>query len=149
MEQTTSRVPALLDALFARLTSALDGWQGFDGPPFGTLELDFFSVGFPGVDGAAVTEDVQRTQGMGHRYTEIFEVQCLLSSQNGDANIKAARDRCHRALALVEAALQQDRGLGGVVDLCNFGPSMQWGAIQDESGATVEVVFTVQAKVTR
>lgn len=149
MEQTTSRVPAVVDALFERMSDDLTGWQGFDGPPFGSLELDFFSVGFPDFDGSAIVGDVQRSPGMGHRYTETFEVRCLLSSQNGDEDIKAARDRCHAGLALVEAALQRDRGLGGVVDLANLGPSMQWAQMQTEGGATVEVAFTVQAKATR
>lgn len=149
MDQTTTRVPAVVDALFARLTTALDGWQGFDGPPFGTLELDFFSVGFPDFDGAAITADVERTQGMGHRYSEVFEIRCLLSSQNGDEDIKAARDRCHAGLAAVETALQEDRGLGGAADLVNFGPAMQWAQMQTEGGATVEVAFYVQGRVTR
>jgi hypothetical protein len=150
MEQTTSRVPALLEALTARFTTALPTWQVLDGPPFSqVVEQLVLIVGHADYDGTAVTEAVARTQGMGHRYTETFQVRCILSAETGDEDVKGPRDTCHAALAAIEAALQSDRGVGGVVDLANLGPARQWAQAQTEQGATAEVAFTVEARVTR
>lgn len=151
MDAPSTRVPALLDALYARLSAALPDWQGFDGPPAGDdIELDLFVIGHPDFDGTAVVSDVQRTPGMGSgRYTETHEVRCVVSSLSGDLPMKARRDRVHAALDTIEDALHQDVGLGGVVDEVMLGPSMSWAQTQSPDGAACEVAFSILARVTR
>lgn len=151
MDAPSTRVPALLDALYARASEALPDWQGFDGPPASQIvDFDLFVIGHPDFDGTAVVSDVQPTPGMGRgRFTETHEVRCILSSQSGDLSMKARRDHVHEALDALETALTQDSGLGGVVDTVTYGPSMMWAQTQTQDGATCEVAFSVVARVTR
>ena len=151
MDELPTRVPATVDALFTRLEAAFtgDGVLVLDGPVTGSdIPDDVLVIGHPGGDGVSVSNDVTRVQGLGHRYAETFEIRCCFSSRTGSTNMKARRDRCYWALGIVEDALKQDRGLGGVVDLAGLGPSMQWGQEQHPDGATCDVVFSVVGKAT-
>jgi hypothetical protein len=152
MDAPSSRVPAVLEALLTRLNATMtpDGWQVFDaGPGAEDLELDVLIVGFADFDGTAVSEDATRTQGLGHRYTETIEVRGMLSSERGDETVDEPRARCLAGLALVEDALTLDNGVGGVVDQAQLAGSRAWAQSQTPQGATCEVAFTIQARVTR
>jgi hypothetical protein len=158
MDPTGSQVPAVLEALVARLTDTMTGledpaddWQVLDAGPGGNdVEPDVLIVGFADFDGTAVTSDVQRSQGMGHRYTETYEIRCMLSAERGDDDtITEARARVVEGLALVEAALTADNGVGGVVDQAQLSGSQAWAQAYTPQGATCEVAFTIQCRVTR
>lgn len=157
MDPTSSRVPAVLTALVARLTSTMTGlvdpaddWQVFDaGPGAADVAPDVLIVGFADFDGTAVTANVERSPGMGHRYTETYEIRCILSSERGDESVTVPRARCLAGLALVEAALTVDNGVGGVVDQAQLAGSQSWAQTQTTQGAACEVAFTIQARVTR
>ena len=155
MEAVTTRVPALLDALYARLSDALeaDGWQCFDGPPLAqVVEDDVFILGHPDFDGSAVTVDSEDMPGLSRqRQAEVINVRCIFSSAYGDERLgaKPGRDRCKAGVDIVEAALYEDHGLGGVVDRVGMGSTEQWGQFQTEDGAAVELTFTIEARVLR
>lgn len=151
MQETTTRVPALVDALNTRLITAFagSGVELVDGPPVDVdnLEPDVLSVGFPGPEGTAVDNDMERQQGLGNRYKETFEVHCVFSTTSGGGTMKARRDRCLWALGLIDTALKQDTGLGGVVDRAGLGSVMRWGQDQHPNGVTCDVVFSIVAEV--
>lgn len=157
MDATGSQVPAVLEALLTRLGATMTGlddpaddWQVLDaGPGAIDVEPDVLIVGFADFDGTAVTANVQRSQGMGHRYTETYEVRCMLSSERGDEDVATPRARCVAGLALVEAALTTDNGVGGVVDQAQLAGAQQWAQAQTPQGATCEVAFTIECRVTR
>lgn len=145
MQPTTTRVPAVVDALVARVTE-LVGDTAFvlDGPRAAQdLPEAVVVIGQPNTAGQSFSNDVERAEGLGHRYVEVFEVHCVVSVVSGNIDMKALRDRCHALLALIEQGLKQDRGLGGACDLVGLGPSMQWAQAQTEDGAVCEVAFGV------
>jgi hypothetical protein len=151
MQETTTRVPALVDALNARLVAAFNGSgvQLDDGPPLDmdNLAPDVLSVGFPGPEGTAVDNDMERQQGLGNRYKETFEVHCVFSTTAGSGTMKARRDRCLWALGIINAALKQDTGLGGVVDRAGLGSTMRWGQDRHPDGVTCDVMFSIVGEV--
>ena len=157
MDAASSRVPAALDDLRARCEATMSGlpdpsddWQVVDaGVGAQDADPDVLIVGFSDFDGTAVTEDVAQTQGLGRgRYTETIDVRCILSSESGDEDVAARRDRCLEGLALVEAALTADYG-PTVVDQWHMAGSRAWAQSQTPQGAACEVIFTVQCRVTR
>lgn len=138
----------MVDALVARVTELLgDTALVLDGPRAAEdLPDNVVVIGQPSTAGESVSNDVERVQGLGHRYAETFEVYCVVSAVSGDTSMKALRDRCHAMIALIEQGLKQDTGLGGACDLAGLGPSMQWAQAQTEDGAVCEVAFSVVGK---
>ena len=148
MEETTTRVPAVLDALVARMRTALAGQADVvDGPVAAEgLSDTVLVIGWPGDDGDSVTNDITRAQGLGHRYEETFEVHCVASKVSGNLTMKDTRDAVKAILEAVSAALKADRALGGVCDLAGLGPSMRWAEAQTPDGSVCEVLFSVVGK---
>lgn len=148
MDATTTRVPEVVDAFVARMTTALDGVaEVVDGPVAAeNLPEVVLVVGWPGDDGDAVSNTVERAQGYGHRYVEVFEIHCVASVVSGDVDMKATRDRAKAIVDAVSVALKADRALGGVCDLVNLGPSMRWAEAQTPDGSVCEVLFSVAGK---
>ena len=142
---TTTRVPATVDALVERLTIAF-GSEALvlDGPRAAQdLPPDVVVIGQPNTVGEAFNNDVTRTDGLGHRYVETFEIYCVVSSTCGDTDMKARRDRCLEMLAVVENALKEDRGIGGACDVAGLGPNMRWAQAQTKDGAVCDLAFSV------
>lgn len=143
MESTTTRVPAVVDALVARLRADLD-CQVVDGPPAGQdIQKAVLFVGYDAIGSQSITTSVERAQGLGHRYTETFQIACLIDVGSGDEVAKTVRDRAHVLFAGVDAALKTDRALGGVCDLVSLGPDVEWHQVQTEEGAACGVSFSV------
>lgn len=140
-----TRVPAVVDALVTRARTLYgDTAMVLDGPRTAEdLPEDVVVIGQPNTGGESVTNDVERAEGLGHRYVETFEVYCVASSVGGDTDMKARRDRCLELVQLLEQGLKQDRGLGGVCDLVGLGPSMNWAQAQTPDGSVCEVAFSV------
>lgn len=148
MIKQPTRVPAAVDALFARLTAGFDGdgVDVIDGPPISVAGLgeDVLSVGFSAPGGLAIDNELTKQQGLGGpRYAEVFQVYMVFSSVSGDTDMKARRDRCLWAIEKVQAALEEDVGLGGVVDSVALGPAMEWGQEQHSDGCTCAVGFSI------
>lgn len=145
MQETTTRVPAVIDALVGRMSEVLAGQVDVvDGPVAAEgLSDGVLIIGWPGDEGDSVTNDVTRSPGLGHRYEETFEVHCVASLVSGDTGMKATRDAVKAIIDTVSAALKADRALGGVCDLAGLGPSMRWAEAQTADGSVCEVLFSV------
>lgn len=151
MGPASSRVPALLDALNAHLSGLLtaDGWQVFDGPPGQqTFEPDVFVLGHAGLDsGASVQTKVERVQGLGHRYFEIFEISCVLSTVTGeDDGFTLLRSRLLAGLSIIGDELASGSLVGSVVDSVGLGPSMEWAQASTEDGRAMDLLFSIVGK---
>ena len=143
MEETTSRVPAVIDALVTRLTGA-QGCQVVDGPRAAQdVENDVVVIGMPDGSGEAVTSTIERAQGLGNRLNETFAIWGVISSFAGDVDIKPRRDRVAAIFADLDAALKQDRALGGVADIVGLGGDLAWRQAQTKDGAVCEVSFQI------
>lgn len=151
MQSTTTRVPAFLDALDTRLRATLvaDDWQVYDGPPADpNLDGDVFVFGIPDESGSAVTVSSERADGLDIRYDETLTVRCVLSHLTGDVDdMSGARTRVKSGVDIIDTALRQDRGIGGVVDLTHLGDEEDWRQAQTQDGLAVECAFTIVAKV--
>ena len=153
MQESPTRVPDVLDALYAFLSTPLaaDDWQVFDGP-IAAQSVEFEGLIIGDVHDAgdmAVDVEVERAEGLGNRYREFYEIQCSMWSVSGDEVMKPRRDRLRDGLAIVEAALKADQTVDGAVDLCILGASQQWRQLQTDMGAGVEVWFSLRATVMR
>lgn len=142
----STRVPAIRDELFARLSAAMTEWQCFDGPPAAVeYEENVLVVGHQSTGGGFTVEnEVTRQQGMGHRYSEVFEIGCVLSSTSGDEQVfSALRATLLGGLEQIEAILKADRALGGLCDLLGLGSGMNWVEESNRNGSTAEVLFSI------
>lgn len=148
MLPTTTRVPAVVDALVERATASRPGDADVvDGPVAAQgLSERVLVIGWPGDDGDAVSNDITRAEGLGHRYFETFEVHCVASVVSGNTDMKATRDEALAIVNGVEALLKEDRGLGGACDQAGLGPSMRWAQAQTPDGSVCEVLFSVVGK---
>lgn len=109
---TSSRIPAVVDALLSVLGAALPGIEVRDGAPL-QLEDEPSSL-YVGADedGSEFLWE-QDWAGMSHAYRdEEFTVPCLLWVRTGDNNVKAVRDQLFGLFATVEATLRADTQLG-------------------------------------
>lgn len=144
MQTGPTRIPAVIDALVQTMTDAMPAGSVLDGPrSIQDLPNDVLLIGFSAPGLPAVDSDLSRSEGLGHRYEETFEVRCLISSAAGGTNIKARRDACFAILQKVEATLKESAGLGGVADAVTLGPSQAWGEEQTQDGAVCEVSFSI------
>lgn len=147
MDHTTTRVPAVIDALMARLTARLSDTDVLDGPPRQQeLQPDVVIIGYPGQDGLSWDNTLERQPGLGNRLAETFEINCIVSSISGDEAMKPRRDRCLQLLAQISDALQEDRALGGVCDVVTLGPSAPGTQAQTPDGSVCEVLFAITGK---
>ena len=94
MQDVTTTVPAVIDALIAAATAAMpEGAQVVDGPRAAQeLASDVLIVG-QFSEGGTVRSSQTRAAGLGTRPAESFAVQCILSSWSGDPGMKPRRDR--------------------------------------------------------
>lgn len=150
MRPSSSRVPAVVDALVTRLSATLGGTAGplgdvqvLDGPRAAEdVRDDVLLVGVSG-EGVSSINATTRSQGMGGRLAESFEVQCLISSLSGEPGMKQRRDRAAAVFAAVDGALRGDQTLDGVCDQVMLGPDVAWVQAQTPQGPVCEVAFTV------
>lgn len=144
MEAGPTRVPEVVDALIAAAQEEFGKAAVVDGPRSTEgLPNDVILIGFAGPGSPAVHTDLERAQGLGHRYTETFTIQCLISSYLGGGTMKQRRDTCADWLARIETRLKASRGLGGAADLVGLGPSQEWNQAQTADGPVCEVNFDV------
>lgn len=147
---TTSRIPAVCDALVSTLTTALAGTATvYDGQwvtaPAGTKS--YVAVGWtPDGDGP---EGQQEWAGLGNRArTESIDIPCYADAYSGSTSTAARRNAAFELFAACEDALRADPTLGGVV------PQPGWSQIgtyavrqeQTDSGLEVGITFHVIAE---
>ncbi len=144
MQTGPTRIPAVVDALVTTMKAAIGERAVLDGPrSIEDLPNDVLLIGFSAPGTPAVESEVSRAQGLGHRYDEVFEINCLISSAAGGTDIKARRDACFEILKKVEQALKASAGLGGVADSVTLGPNQNWGEAQTQDGAVCEIAFSI------
>lgn len=116
---TTSRAPALIDALVALFEAApaLDGVKVLDGPIVtgDPLHKAVF-VGYDGdldSDGGEAVTFSQEWASIGQKAKkETFTVQCAVAAWKGSTKVKPVRELAYDLLAAVEDALRADPSLG-------------------------------------
>lgn len=149
MMPTTSRVPAVMDALVAAFTDALPDVAVYDGPtPGSTTDLPaaLLVVGAPDTEGVCVTSTNSRAAGMGTRRQEVFFISCIVEAVTGAGTFAALRETVRGTLASVETVLTADVTLGQVCDEIGIGPDLRWAQVAAEDGVGVGVSFTVQGR---
>jgi len=128
----TSRIPAAIDALFARLTAApaLGGVMVLDGPTTNDLTKinDLIFVGWqPEAENGLAVEMAQDFAHIGGQTRdEKFDILCFAESWTGDFDIKSRRLRAFELLAVVENELRASGSnpaapnLDGAVTFCGL-----------------------------
>ena len=141
---TTSRIPAVIDALVSTLTAALPNVRVIDGPFVSVPDGDYLTVGWT-PDGDT-TSGGQTWAGLGNRARdEQIDVPCYCDSYSGSTAVSARRTAAFALMAAAETALRNDPTLGGVI------PNPGWAQIsayterqeQTDAGVAVGVVFHV------
>src|SRR5438067_810318 len=143
MTATVSTVPAVLDALVARLTAALPDVQVSDGEPFDPAD-DTVVIGFNGNPGDSIvtsTLDVEQIAADPSR--EQYEIACLASSWRGAVrDAKTVRDIAYRLVQAAADELARDQTLGGLV-MRAWLSAREYAPLQSEDGAVATVHFTI------
>ncbi|MFI6296707.1 hypothetical protein ACIBEJ_34315 [Nonomuraea sp. NPDC050790] len=145
---TTSRAPAVIDALVAlcRAAPALDGVAVHDGPHVTSSPLKaVVCIGWDGdEDNDAAVEAQQEWASIGQKAkNETLQVTCAAVAWNGGTVTKTARDRAYALVGAVEDALRSDPALGfppPTIVAMTTGNAFQR---QDAGGVQCRVVFTV------
>lgn len=144
---TTSRIPAVIDALVSTLTAALPNVSVFDGPFIDTPDGDYVTVGWT-PDGETTTGS-QVWAGLGAKARdETIDVPCYCDSFSGSTTVSTRRNAAFALLSAAENAVRSDPTLGGAV----LNPG--WAEIgsyserqeQTDAGVAVGVVFHVLVK---
>lgn len=146
---TTSRVPAVIDALVAlfRAAPALAGVKVVDGPSVtGSPLPEAVYVGYdgdPDNDGQAV-DFAQEWASIGQRAkNETFTVTCAVGVWRGSTGVRPARTRAFEVLAAVEGALRADPSLGLPPPSTVAFASGSMAQVQGTSGMGVRIAFQI------
>ena len=103
-----SRAPLVVDAIITAVTAAAGAVKVYDGPYVTGDTTEAIHIGYdadPDGSGEAVASD-QAWAGLGARARdETLLVTNGIHVYQGDANVKAARDRAYQLLAIVENAI--------------------------------------------
>lgn len=141
---TTSRIPAVIDALVSTLTAALTGVQVLDGPYISVPDGDYLTVGW--TPQGETTTGGQTWAGLGNKARdEQIDVPCYCDSYSGSTVVSARRNAAFTLMAAAENALRSDPTLGGAI------PNPGWAQIgtyteyqeQTDKGLAVGVIFHV------
>jgi hypothetical protein len=135
--------PAVCDALFSRLTTALGSSSVFDGPP----------ARIPGSSGLALgttREDVSSDftadpAGLSGVTAEGFSVTCLAWAGGGGVTFKPFRDRVRDIVAATADAIASDPTLSGAVDTAEV-TGGTWLQEQTGEGALVTCEFRINVR---
>lgn len=145
---TTSRTPAVIDALVSTLTTALSGTATvYDGqwvtPPDSTQS--YVTVGWtPDLDGPSGQQD---WAGLGNRArTERIDIPCYADAYSGDTDTAARRNAAFTLFAACETALRTDPTLGAVLNLYAQVSEYAVRQEQTEQGLEVGITFHVLAE---
>lgn len=147
---TTTHAAVALDALVAALVVALpEGRVVIDGQPRERInDPDVVVIGFS-PDGPAV-KIAQQDADMGGGRTEVLSVACTASSERGERDPQAVPDARRSAvetLDLIEAALDVDPTLGGVVTEARFGMAGALDQRRSKGGTEANIDFTILVEI--
>lgn len=145
---STSRIAAVIDALFSTLKSAVPTAQVYDGPWTARPNKDFITVGWV-PDSEVEPTGEQDWAGLGAKQrNERLDIPGYVGSFRGPIALATRRQQAVALLAAVENALRSDPRLGGAV------PEPGWAAIESyslrqrrtEKGPAVGIEFHVTVK---
>lgn len=141
---TTSRIPAVIDALVSTLTAGLPGVTVIDGPLVNVPDGDYVTVGWtPDND---TTTGTQTWAGVGNRARdEHIEVPCYCDSFSGSTAVSARRAAAFALMAAAENAVRADPSLGGLVSAPGVAEIGTYTERQEQTdaGVAVGVVFHI------
>jgi hypothetical protein len=148
---TTSRAPAVIDALVAMCEAAagLEGVKVHDGPQVTSAPLtSVICIGWDGdEDNSEAVQSQQEWAAIGQKAKdETIQIPCAAIAWTGSTNVKTVRDRAYELVGAVEDALRADPSLGfppPTIVAFAVGNAFQE---QTASGAQCRVVFTVAVK---
>lgn len=153
MSVSTTSIPRVIDALVALFRAApglgADGVQVIDGQPAVAMDPDLIVVGYSPV--RPTTEITQARQNLAAtRDQEQYDLVCLASSERGDPDMQAVRDRVAELVDAMNTALMADRRLGGACLHAQMTVAT-WEQAQTESGpaVTAEVLISITAMTSR
>lgn len=143
---STSRVPAVIDALVSTLDAALTA-DVFDGPYITAPDADFVCVGWsPGSEDSA--NATQEWAGLGNKARdETIDVVCYADSYSGDLTTKTRRDAAYTLLTAVENALRTDPTLGGAIPQPGWAQMGEHVLTQQQTANGLEVGITFHVLV--
>lgn len=146
---TTSRTPAVIDALVATWTAITTTYDGPVAPT--TWPTEFCFVGGTEVPGEQAVHVSIAWAGLGAKArNETGTVTCVLIVQSGATNIKTDRDRVFVLFGLFEAAVVADPTLGGSVQSGWLLPlEFDYTQRQNAQGsyARIEITVTYSARI--
>lgn len=144
-----SRMPSVVDRLVAEARTATDVEQVLDGPHLGFLMSDVLVLGFTeSADRSGYESRVSRQEGYGRpRLVEDFVVRCLVTTATGDTDEQAVarlRARCGEVLAALDEHLRDLGPVQGLWERVALTGDTDWIPLQDDSGAAMNVLFTIE-----
>lgn len=153
-----SIVPYAIDRLVAIL-GAVSGLTVFDGPGVtDDAHMDVLCIGWTDPETTGMDEAATLNQSwpyLGHaQRDEVSDIHCVATAWNGDADMKAARDKVFSYLTAIGSAIEADPSLGfndapvaGIQLLVVAGITVgTFTQNQDDTGAIARIVFTIQIK---
>lgn len=145
---TTSRMPAVIDALVSTLTAALPAAQIIDGPPVTTPDGDYLSVGWTPTGETPRAVQAWSPYGNNAR-DEVMDIPCYCDSYSGDTEAAPRRTAAYGLFAAVEVALRgsdpNNPPIGAALAPAEVEiTSHEVYQEQTEKGLAVGVVFHVQ-----
>jgi len=154
---TTSRIPAAIDALVSKLTTAIGTTTNVvDGPPLSwdtvalaqdaVTESRFLFIGADPADDVSA-QGVQDFNAAGAvSRDEQFEITCTAFVWGGDQVMKTRRDEAFAIVASVEQTIRSDPSLGAAVLYSRVSAINSLDQRQTEDGTDATVTFTVACR---
>ncbi len=144
----TTALPQVINGIIAQLnaSSALTGVRIFDGIEVdSSYPGDFIAVGHDGTDDGQVTvsNSSQSYEQLGNlKQFEDGQIECFLSTWDGDTSLTARRSRAAALISAVDTAIRADVSLGGSC-LYSGIASHSFVYMQTTNGAAVNVHFSI------
>lgn len=141
---TTSRIPAVIDALVSTLKAAMPNALVFDGPFTTTPDRDYLVVGW--TPEGENPSGSQTWAGVGNRARyEQIDIPCYCNSYSGSVTVSTRRNAAFALLSSAETALRADPMLGSAVPEPGHAQIGTYTAYQEqtEQGLAVGVIFHV------
>lgn len=152
----TSAIPALIDELVARATTALPDVIVIDGddPTDDSRDALFIGIEDPDDEKATAARAQQEWPHIGHSARDQSgEILCAALAWNGNTSVKQARDAAYAMTAAIEDFLRAEPDLGlrdaaGVM-WTGFGTREELIQFPTTSGATALLIFSIafQARI--
>lgn len=145
---TTSRIPAVLDALVSTLTAALPAVTVIDGPLVRVPDGDYLTVGATPENDRPTGQQTWIGVGPTKVRGEEIDVPCYCDSYSGSTAVSTRRNAAFAILAAAETSLRADPSLGGVLTVPGIAEISTYSDYQEETekGLAVGVVFHITCK---